>query len=215
VAEDRYDPSYSHHHYGVSPVERLDAFQLMDKKSLIIHGVHLIERDIEILNSHDSFLVCNPRSNMNNFVGYNTKLGTIENVAIGTDGIGSDMFEEVKFGYFKNRDEGQNIPPSDFMRYLCAGNKILERYFGKQFGQIEPGFVADLVILDYLNPTPMEERNVAGHFIFGISSHEVNTVIINGRCVYDNHRFPFETGPMYNEARREAQSLWKRMDALH
>jgi putative selenium metabolism protein SsnA len=214
VAEDRYDPSYSHHHYGISPLERLDEFQLMDKNSLIIHGVHLIERDIEILNAHDSFLVSNPRSNMNNFVGYNTKIGTIKNVAIGTDGIGSDMFEEVKFGYFKNRDAGQNISPFDFMRYLCAGNRILGRYFGKQFGRIEPGFVADLVVLDYLNPTPMEERNVAGHFIFGISSLEVNTVIINGRCVYDNRRFPFETGPKYLEARREAQSLWKRMDAL-
>ncbi len=212
VAEDRYDLSYSHHHFGLSPIERLQHFDLLDEKSLIIHGVHLIEGDIDILRQKGSFLVHNPKSNMNNNVGYNGNLFRLDNVAIGTDGIGSDMFEEVKFGYFKSRDAGLGLLPTDFMRFLYNGNRIIERYFDGKFGRIEPGYTADLVILDYANPTPVTDQNVAGHFVFGLNSVSVQTVIINGQPVYENRRFPFATQPLYEKAREEASKLWKEIE---
>lgn len=212
TAEDKYDLSYSHYNYGMSTLERLERFNLLDEKSLIVHGVHLLDKDADIIESHNSFLVHNPKSNMNNNVGYNSKLFGLKNVAIGTDGIGSDMFEETKFGYFKSRDAGLNLLPSDFMRFLCNGNKIAERYFNGKFGQIEPGFLADLVILDYLHPTPVMMNNTAGHFIFGLSSQVVETVIINGRCVYGNRQFPFDVESIYCKARKEASRLWKKID---
>lgn len=214
VAEDRYELSHSHHYYDSSPMERLEGFGLLDEKSIIVHGVHLIDKDIDILNGHGSFLVHNPKANMNNNVGYCSKLERVKNCAIGTDGIGSDMFEETKFGYFKSKDEGLKMLPSYFMRYLSGGNIILERYFGRRFGHIEPGCVADLVILDYMNPTRLEERNLAGHFLFGLSSTAVETVIINGRCIYENRNFPFDITPIYREASKEAQRLWGKLDTL-
>jgi putative selenium metabolism protein SsnA len=214
VSEDRYELSYSHHFHNSSPLERLERFELLNGRSLIIHGVHLIEKDIDILNKYDAFLIHNPKSNMNNCVGYNSKLKQVKNCAIGTDGIGSDMFEETKFGFFKSRDEGLKIPSSEFMRYLSQGNIILERYFGKRFGRIEPGCIADLVILDYLNPTPMKEQNLDGHFMFGLSSQAVETVIINGICVYFNRKFPFDIEPIYQEALKESRNLWDKMNIL-
>lgn len=211
VSEDAYDMSFSHHHYGISPLERLERFNLLNEKSLIIHGVHLLNKEIDILNRHDSFLIHNPRSNMKNGVGYNSRLSGLSNVAIGTDGIGSDMFEETRFGYFKNGDAKGTLTPSDYMRLLYNGNRILERYFDKKFGQIEPGFAADLVILDYMTPTPLMEKNLGGHFIFGLTSAVVETVIINGDVVYENRRFPFELEPIYSQAEKEASRLWKNM----
>jgi putative selenium metabolism protein SsnA len=214
VSEDRYDLSYSHHHYGISAVERLERFHLLDEKSLIVHGVHLLEKDLDILEQNGSFLVHNPRSNMNNNVGYNSCLFGFGNLAVGTDGIGSDMFEETKFAYFKSRDEGLDCSPADFMRFLWNGNGLLERYFETNFGRIEPGYCADLVILDYKSPTPLMENNIAGHFMFGLSSNSVETVIINGLPVYEEGQFPFDTEQIYREARKEASELWKRMDEL-
>jgi len=214
VAEDRYDLSHSHHLYGMSAIERLESFDLLDEKSLIIHGVHMLDKEVKILNSHGAFLVHNPRSNMNNSVGYNPRLHQIVNVAMGTDGIGSDMFEETKLGYFKSRDDDTDLLPSNFMKFLCNGNKVLERYFEKKFGQIEPGFLADLVILDYRAPTPLMEENIAGHFIFGLSSQVVHTVIIHGKCVYEDRKFPFELEKIYEQARRETSKLWQQMDRL-
>jgi putative selenium metabolism protein SsnA len=214
VSEDRFDLSYSNHLYGLSPLERLAGYDLLDEKSLVVHGVHLTAREIGLLESRGSFLVHNPRSNMNNAVGYCGFLSRLSNVAIGTDGIGSDMFEETRIGYFRSREAGSGLGPSDFARFLCGGNVILGRCFGGRFGRVEPGYAADLVILDYGNPTPLDERNAAGHLVFGLGSHSVKTVIVGGRCVYEDRRFPFDVDAVYAQARKEAARLWAAIDRL-
>jgi cytosine/adenosine deaminase-related metal-dependent hydrolase len=66
--------------------------------------------------------------------------------------------------------------------------------------------------LDYANPTPMTGRNIAGHFIFGLNSVSVQTVIINGHLVYENRRFPFATQPLYEKARERASKMWKEIE---
>jgi putative selenium metabolism protein SsnA len=214
VSEDRYEPSFSHHQYHRSPLERIEQFGMLDEKSLIIHGVHLLDKEHDLLCEHGSFLVHNPRSNMNNAVGYNARLLDLSNIAIGTDGIGSDMFEEAKFAFFRSREERRDIWPDHIMHLLNNGNRILERYFGATFGRLEPGCTADLVLLDYDPPTPLDDDNAAGHFIFGLSARDVETVIVNGRVVLDEGRFPFDTQPIYREAREQAARLWNRVNEI-
>lgn len=214
VSEDRYEPSFSHHQFHEAPLERLERFGMLDEKSLIIHGVHLLDKELDLLGRHDSFLVHNPRSNMNNAVGYNPGLLDYKNIALGTDGIGSDMFEEAKFACFRGREQRRNIQPDHALGMLHRGNSILERYFDAPFGRLEPGCAADLVLLDYDPPTPLREDNTAGHFIFGLASRHVDTVIVNGRVVLDEGTFPFDTEPIYQEAREQAARLWSRMNEI-
>jgi cytosine/adenosine deaminase-related metal-dependent hydrolase len=151
---------------------------------------------------------------MNNGVGYNRMLADIRNVALGTDGINSDMHEELSCAFFKHRDEHGPLGPDQFLSFLYNGNRILERTFSAQFGRLEPGYKADLVISHYSPPTPLVAENLAGHLAFGMRSKDVETVIINGEIVYENRRFPFDVGPLYRDARREAHALWQGMDSL-
>ncbi len=213
VAEDRFDRSYSHARYGQELLVRLDDFGLLTNKAVIVHGLFLSEKDIELLNSRDAYLVHNARSNMNNGVGYMEKLKDVRNAALGTDGIGSDMFEEFKFAFFKHADTGGGLGPDDFLHFLFNGNDLLERNFPGTFGRIEAGCKADLVVLDYHSPTPLLPENIAGHICFGMKSSDVETVIINGNFVYENRQFPFDTAPLYSEARKSAQTLWDRMNS--
>lgn len=104
---------------------------------------------------------------MNNHVGYNQRLATFRNLALGTDGIGSDMFEELKFAFFKHRDAGGPLWPDSFARALSNGNELLSRNFNAQFGRVEAGYKADLTISDYASPTPFIAENIAGHIAFG------------------------------------------------
>jgi putative selenium metabolism protein SsnA len=214
VAEDRYDVSHSHDRYSQDPIERLAAHGLIDGKTLIGHGLYLSDADIAILNDRDAFLVHNARSNMNNNVGYNHKLSAVRNLALGTDGIGADMFEEMKFAYFKHRDAGGSLWPDSFARFLSNGNTLLERNFGARFGRIEAGYQADLTICSYDSPTPLVAQNVGGHLAFGMNSGSVDSVMVNGRMVYQERAFPFDVEPIYAQARKVAAQLWRRMDDL-
>jgi len=215
VSEDETDLTFSHHNFKKDVMQRLDDFSLLNDKSIIVHGVYLNDNDISILNKRDSFLVHNTRSNMNNGVGYMKKLNKIKNLAIGTDGISTNMFEEIKFAFFKNNDSHGTLTANDFIIFLYNGNIILQRYFNKSFGKVEKGFIADLVIYDYLPPTHFVDENIAGHFIYGFSSRDVKTVIINGNIVYENRKFPFDISSIYSEARKVSKKLWGKMNKIN
>ncbi|MGL4859629.1 MAG: putative aminohydrolase SsnA [Enterobacteriaceae bacterium] len=213
-AEDKYDVSHSHDHYSQDLVERMDSFGLINNKTLLAHGLYLSDQDIETLNQRDAFLVHNGRSNMNNNVGYNHKLPQYKNLALGTDGIGADMFEEMKFAFFKHRDAGGPLWPDSFLRFLWNGNELLARNFGAQFGRLAAGYKADLTICDYLAPTPLVKENIGGHIAFGLGSNSVNSVMVNGNMVYEDRQYPFDIEPIYTEAKKVAAKLWQRMDSL-
>ncbi|NBD01586.1 putative aminohydrolase SsnA [Atlantibacter hermannii] len=215
AAEDRYDVSHSHHHYGKDLLARLAEYDLIDSKTLIAHGLYLSADDIKLLNDKDGFLVHNARSNMNNHVGYNHQLTGIRNLALGTDGIGSDMFEEMKFAFFKHRDAGGPLWPDSFARALTNGNALLSRNFHAKFGRLEAGYKADLTLCDYASPTPLLPENVAGHIAFGLGSSSVHSVMVNGVMVYEDRQFAFDCEPIYAQARKAAARMWQRMDALN
>ena len=214
VAEDRYDSSHSHAVYGEDLIFRLDRFGLLTPKSIMVHGVYLSSEEIALINERDAFLAHNSRSNMNNNVGYNPRLPEVENLVIGTDGIGGDMFEEIKFSYFNHKANGGPQWPGDYLDRLMTGNKLLERIFAASFGRLEPGCKADIVLASYDAPTPLLAENLAGHVVFGMNSSVVESVMIDGRFVYRDRQFPFNAAPIYAEAVGESEKLWKRMDGI-
>lgn len=214
VAEDRYDVSQSHLVYGKDIVKRLDSFGILNNRTILVHGIFLNPEEIEILNDHDVFLVHNARSNMNNGVGYNERLKSYRNLALGTDGIGPNMFEELKFAYFKHKDAGGPMWPGDYLQFLANGNKLLERNFNSRFGRLEKGYKADIVITDYLSPSPLVKENIGGHMVFGMTSGDVETVIINGNIVMENREFPFDIKEIYAKAAVAAKRVWENMDKI-
>ncbi|MBR4426529.1 MAG: amidohydrolase family protein, partial [Spirochaetales bacterium] len=215
VAEGEYDSVWSHHFYNQDIVDRLDRFGLLDDKTLLVHGIYLNEHEVDLLNECGCYLAHNPRSNMNNEVGYPKYLPKVKNLIMGTDGCGSNMFEECKIAFFKNRDAKGPYWPGDYMRALTNANRFLEKYFkGERFGRIEPGYKADLDILSYQNPTPLVQQNAAGHFIWGMSSNCVESVFINGRLVMENRSFDFDEREIYAKAAEVAKKLWERTDKM-
>lgn len=214
VAEDRYDISHSHHLYGKDVIVRLNDYGLITDKALLVHGVHLSEQDIAMINNKHAFLAHNARSNMNNHVGYSSSLPLYHNLVLGTDGLGSDMFAELKFAYFKHKDAGGPLWPDSYLKFLYNGNELLRRYFAADFGRVLPGYKADLTVLDYQSPTPLVAGNIGGHIAFGLDSRDVTTVIINGKLVLENRQFVCNVSSIYEQARKAAKRLWDKMDKL-
>lgn len=71
---------------------------------LVVHGVHL-DREIAGRLAH------NPRSNMNNGVGYAKPTDRSNIVLLGSDGIGSDIAEEARLAYVRLREYDQSATP--------------------------------------------------------------------------------------------------------
>lgn len=71
---------------------------------LLVHCVHL-DRDLPGTIAH------NPRSNMNNGVGYAHPARRKNPIVLGTDGIGADMLEEMRLAYVAYRAEDVTLSP--------------------------------------------------------------------------------------------------------
>ena len=217
VAEDKYDVVWSHHMYNEDIIDRLDRFGLLTDKTLLVHGLHLSEKEIRTINERDCFFAHHGRSNMNNHVGYCKNLPIIKNLVIGTDGCGGNMFEELKISFFKHKDEGLPFWPAEFVNALNRGNRLIEKSFndGRKWGRVEEGYTADLALLDYQAPTPLVSANAAGHFVWGMSSNCVNTVIVDGKIILENRTFlGLDENKIYEEARRVAQRVWNTVDKI-
>ena len=76
--------------------------------------------------------------------------------------------------------------------------------------------MADVVIARYEAPTPLVPENVAGHFVFGLSSGITETVIVDGRIVLNNGSFPddIDEAAIAAGAREQGKQLWKRMENI-
>ncbi|MGA0878341.1 MAG: amidohydrolase family protein [Ilumatobacteraceae bacterium] len=78
---------------------------------LLVHCVHL---DRQLAGS----IVHNPRSNMNNAVGYARPVRWNQPVLIGTDGIGADMLEEFRLAYVALRADDVTSSPDTVWSWL-------------------------------------------------------------------------------------------------
>lgn len=212
VAEDPVDEAESRARYGASPIARLRAAGLLGPRTLLAHGVHLSPAEIvEAAQAGCWFLHC-PRSNMNNGVGNAPVSAFPARAALGTDGIGSDMFAEARFAFFKAQEAKAGVGAERVLEMLQAGQTLASECFGRPFGTLRPGSVADLAILDYDPPTPLRAGNLAGHLLFGMGTDHVASVYAGGRWVVrDRVLQSVGLRAVMEKARMQADKLWGKL----
>jgi putative selenium metabolism protein SsnA len=81
-----------------------------------------------------------------------------------------------------------------------------------RFGEIREGAVGDIAIFDYDPPTPLDDTNLLGHLVFGISQASVDTTIVGGRVLMENRKLTLnlDIERINARARELARALWKR-----
>ena len=89
---------------------------LTDDRWLLIHGVHLPDA-----HGLRGTIVHNPRSNMNNAVGYARPARFDNPVALGTDGIGADMLDEFRVAFVRAREDDLTASPDLAWEWLARG----------------------------------------------------------------------------------------------
>lgn len=108
---------------------------------VLAHGVHL-PTDPGLAGT----VVHNPRSNLNNGVGYARPARFVNPVALGSDGIGAAMLEEFQIAYLCHRADDVTASPEVAWGWLEAGRSLVPEAAGDtvtwDYDPVEPWHIA-------------------------------------------------------------------------
>jgi cytosine/adenosine deaminase-related metal-dependent hydrolase len=197
-------------------VDRLERAGALTDRSLLAHCVHLRPSELERVRHANATVAHNARSNMNNGVGRPAVSALGPAVILGTDGIGSDMFEESRAAYIRLREDDLAADMAWPLQRLAAGARFAGHLFGEpSLGTLVVGAPADLVVLDRAPPTPVHGGNLAGHWIFGLSAASVRDVVVGGELVVRGRRLTrVDQDAVAAEAAGTAERLWERLGEI-
>jgi putative selenium metabolism protein SsnA len=214
VAEDEVDERDSLAKSGCRVAERLSAAGVLSERALLAHCVHVDEAEVRLIEGAGATVACNPRSNMNNAVGYSPFNRRAAHVALGTDGLGGDMFAESQAGFFRAKESDPATPPEWPLVHLASSARLAGLVYDEPLlGTLRPGAPADLCVLAYDAPTPLCADNLAGHWVFGLSSGQVRDVYVAGQLVVEAGRSTrVDEGQAVASSRRVSERLFRRLE---
>ncbi|MDO5115604.1 MAG: putative aminohydrolase SsnA [Synergistaceae bacterium] len=218
VAESAADEAQCVEKHGARVVRRFHDFGLTGKNSVFVHCIHIDDEERELLKETDTAVVHNPESNMGNAVGAANVAGLAAagvTLGLGTDGYLCDMLQSYKMGnaLCKHAAHHPNKGWGELPAMLFENNaEIAERAFPVKLGRLKAGYAADLIVLDYLPPTELNEKNINGHLLFGASARSVITTIAGGKVLMrDRKLVELDAEEIFAKARECASELWKRL----
>jgi putative selenium metabolism protein SsnA len=204
--------------YGLRVIERLYKYGVLSEKSIAVHCIHITGEELDMLAASKVAVVHNPQSNMGNAVGVSPVLDMLKAgvlVGLGTDGYTADMTESLKTAAILHK-HAKGVPSVAWAEphtMLFENNKrIMERFINGKVGMIKPEHYADIIIVDYQGPTPVNADTLNNHILFGITGRHVDTTIINGKIIMrDRELVNIDEERLLAKSRDLARKLWERI----
>jgi putative selenium metabolism protein SsnA len=200
-----------------SAVHRLCELGVLNEKSLAAHCIHVTAAERTLLSRHRVNVAHNPQSNCNNAVGIANLPALFRRgirVGIGSDGYSPRMWDEFKVAtqLQQVRARDARVGGAEAYAALFSGNReIVKQIWGTEIGRIAPGARADLLVVDYLPPTPLASSNLFGHLLFGVSNAPVDSLMVDGRWILrDGHCVNVDEREIAQKAAACAKALWER-----
>lgn len=218
-AETRWEVEEIRSRYGTTPVRHLDRLGLLDRDTVLVHGVWVDEEEIRIVACRGCSVVICTESNMKLASGIPPVVSYLREgvpLGLGTDGPASnndlDIFTEMdRTAKLQKLKEGNPtvMKAAEVLHMASAGGA---RALGfSDVGLLEPGYHADLILVRTDRPHMQPLYNPVSQLVYSARSSDVEHVWIGGRHVLQNGRIT----TVDTEAIREKIALLRTRVKLH
>ncbi len=215
MAEDLCDVNHARSEGFEGPLDRLHSFGLVTAESLIAHGVHLSNKEKTLAADLGVTVAHNPESNLNNRVGYaDPDTLRADRIALGTDGMSSDMLASLRAAYLAYSGLGgggrEGFALCGDLLFANPG-AYLTCLLKRPVGRIVEGEPADFALFDYAAPTPVTAQNLMAHILYGLANaSSARWVFARGKPVVAEGRIvAVDEEAILAEARERTTRLWK------
>jgi cytosine/adenosine deaminase-related metal-dependent hydrolase len=175
------------HRYGRSVVAVLDELGLLNSRSSFAHCVWMDSHEFAAVRDAGAVVVHNPISNLRCGSGLLPLADLLTNgvtVGLGADGAASNdnqnMFEAMKFASLVHTLYGDHRHWPQPLDIFKAGLQGGAAALGVNAGRIEPGYVADLMLLNLDRHVVSETDTMVASLVLAEHGESVSTVIVDG-----------------------------------
>jgi cytosine/adenosine deaminase-related metal-dependent hydrolase len=135
-------------------------------------------------------------------------------VGLGSDGYVDDFFEVMRGAFLIHKAKHQNpqVMPAHLVWYLATegGAKALNL---EKVGRIEPGWQADLQLINADLPTPVAEHNLYEQMLLYRNTENVSAVLVAGEVKVKNGEvINADWEQLHAHTREAAARLWSEVD---
>ena len=219
VAESVMDEEDSRNKYDMSIMERLEKHGLVNPNSLIVHGVDISDKELDIVAKHNAYMVVNTTSNMNNAVGIPDVKNYLNHgikVLVGNDGLSNNMATEYLnvfyTGHLFNKTP-LGLGLGDVLEMINNSYDYVSKMLDIKLGKIKENYEADFMLVPYKPFTVMDSTNAFGHVFYGLyPSFRPNDVYASGKCLLKNRKITSKrVNNLFDKSLEVSKSLWKRI----
>jgi len=212
-SEGTFEPEYAIRQYGMRPIEFYDSLGVAGPRMLASQCVQLSEHEIDLVARCGVRVAHMPLSNCEVGGGIAPipqllKAGAV--VGLGSDGY-IDNFFEVMRGAFLIHKANQLDPrlmPAGLVWQMATlgGAQALAM---KGSGCLQPGWQADLQLIDAAFPTPAGEWNIYDQLILYRNPEHIHLVMSAGRVLYQDGQLTWgNEEDIHRALQYQASRLW-------
>jgi 5-methylthioadenosine/S-adenosylhomocysteine deaminase len=175
---------------GVRPLEYARELGMLEERDFLAHGVHLADREIELLAETGASVIHCPASNMKLASGMAPVQELLDagvTVGIGTDGAASnndlDAFDELRDAAMLGKlaaDDASAVPAEAAVEMATAGSA---EALGLDSGRVEPGANADLAVIDLESAHLTPAHDLLSHLAYAVRGSDVRHTVCDGRVL--------------------------------
>lgn len=199
--------------HGLTPTAHLAACGVFDVPCIAAHALYLTPDDVTILAAHGVTVAHCPITYMKLAMGIGDLQPLLDagvNVALGTDGAGSnsdmDMKAAIRFAPLLQKYHTRNAEalPGDLPLRLATANGARAMGFPES-GVLAPGRAADVVLFDLDQPHLYPRHNLVANLVHSARGSDVSHVWVDGRLLYREGEFlTLDVDRIMAEAERHA-----------
>lgn len=215
VSEGVHEPDYALEQFGLRPLEYYASLGLTGPGMLASQCAQISEREREIIVEHGVHVSHIPLGNswtgsglapVPELLAANVALG------LGTNGFINDMFQVARGAVLLHRSQRgavQALTPAQALFLATEGGA---RALGlRQVGRLEPGWAADLQLVDAALPSPAAEHNLYDQLVFWRERTHVRDVMVAGAWrVRDGVVLGADSEQLRARVHEQAARLWSR-----
>ncbi len=202
---------------GLSPVAYLDKLGMFEQDVIAVHCVHVSREDIELLAKRGAAVSHNPSSNTKLASGIAPVKEMREEgitVALGTDSSASnnslDMVSEARMASYLQKVSCGDPTALDLNELFAMVTSEAAEVLGfEKVGRLEPGWKADLILVDKdKTPEFYPENNSISNLFYASGNNQVSSVYVDGKeIMYDGEVKTLEEEAIFAEINNRAKKL--------